>query len=191
MLLLASALSVAAVHRDASPVQPRRAIEADVSGRSGAVVFAVLAAAAIEAEPPPPPAPPDPPAPPPIVWPGSGALTGWFGEGRATHRHRGIDLHAGVGSPVVAAAAGSVRHAGPSPAGYRGYGTIVLIDHGGGITTMYAHLSSVAVSKGQSVAPGQRVGAAGSTGQVMTAHLHFEVRRNGTPIDPRRWLPPR
>lgn len=186
-MLLASALSAAAVHRDHSPLQVRRAIAADLSGRSGAVVFALFAAPAAE----PPPPPPAPPPPPPIVWPGSGALTGWFGEARGTHRHRGIDLHAATGARVVAAAAGTVSHAGPSPAGYGGYGTIVVINHGGGISTVYAHLSRVLVRRGQGVVAGEHVGAAGATGQVTAPHLHFEVRRNGTPIDPRSWLPPR
>jgi len=125
------------------------------------------------------------------VWPGTGAVSGWFGEGRSTHRHQGIDLRAATGAPVVAAAAGTVFHAGPAPAGYGGYGTIVLIDHGGGIATMYAHLSRVVVRQGQTVVPGDLIGAAGSTGQVTAPHLHFEVRRNGVPTDPLRWLPRR
>ncbi|HVE47572.1 MAG TPA: M23 family metallopeptidase [Acidimicrobiales bacterium] len=193
-LLLAGSLSAAAVHQEPSPARSRRAIAADLSAHSGVVVFSVLAAAVAELPPPPlppPPAEPPPPPPPAIVWPGSGPMTGWFGEGRDTHRHRGIDLQARAGAPVLAAAAGTVRHAGPSPAGYAGYGTIVLIDHGGAMSTMYAHLSSVAVRRGQQVVPGDQVGAVGSTGQVTAPHLHFEVRRGGAAIDPRRWLPPR
>lgn len=194
MLLLAGALLAAAVHQSPSPGRPRRALAADLSAQSGVLAFSLLAAAVADLPTPPPPAPlepPPPPPPPPIVWPGSGPLTGWFGEGRASHRHRGIDLQARTGAPVVAAAAGTVRHAGPSPAGYAGYGTIVFIDHGAGVSTMYAHLSKVLVRRGQQVVPGQPVGAVGSTGQVTAPHLHFEVRRGGTPVDPRRWLPPR
>lgn len=193
MLLLAGALSGFAMHQEPSGVRLRRAVAADLSAHSGAIAFSVLAAAVAESPvPPPAPSPPPPaPAPPPIVWPGSGPLTGWFGEGRSTHRHRGIDLQARTGAPVLAAATGTVRHAGPSLAGYAGYGTMVLIDHGGGVSTLYAHLSRVAVRRGQAVATGELVGAVGSTGQVTAPHLHFEVRRSGNPIDPRRWLPPR
>lgn len=162
---------------------------------SGAVVFAVLAAATSEPapppRPPPPPPPPLPPLPPPIVWPGAGAVSGGFGEKRTTHRHMGLDLRAATGAPVVAAAEGTVVHGGPAPSGYGGYGTIVLIDHGGGVVTMYAHLARANVRRGQVVAPGDLVGGAGSTGQVTSPHLHFEVRRNGVPTDPQRWLPPR
>lgn len=179
------------MHQQTSPSRSRRAIAADLAAHSGAVAFSVLAAAVAEAPVTPHLPPPPPPPPPAIVWPGSGALTGWFGEGRATHRHSGIDLQARTGAPVLAAATGTVRHAGPSPAGYAGYGTMVLIDHGGGVSTLYAHLSRVAVRRGQAVATGERVGAVGSTGQVTAPHLHFEVRRSGNPIDPRRWLPPR
>lgn len=186
MLTLAGALSGAAAHQDDASRPARRAVAADVSEPSGAVVFAVVAAAAAE------PSPPLlPPPPPPIVWPGSGPLTGWFGERRATHRHNGIDLQGRTGAKVAAAAAGTVAHAGPAPAGYAGYGTMVLIDHGGGIRTLYAHLSRVVVRRGQVVAPGEQIGAVGATGQVDAPHLHFELRRNGVPRDPRRWLPPR
>ena len=190
VVLLASALSAAVLHRDQQPLRIERGITADLS--SGLITLSGVAATVVALSPPPPP-PPPPPAPPPpaIVWPGKGALTGWFGEGRATHRHRGIDLQAVTGSAVVAAAAGVVRHAGPAPAGYSGYGTIVLIDHGEGITTMYAHLSGVAVRRGQQVVQGDRVGFVGSSGQVSAPHLHFEVWRNGSPSDPQRWLPRR
>lgn len=191
MLLLAGALSGVAMHQEPSAVRLRRAVAADLSAHSGAIAFAVLAAGVADLPVSPPLPPPPPPPPPPIVWPGSGPLTGWFGEGRAGHRHRGIDLQARTGGPVLAAAAGTVRHAGPSPAGYSGYGTMVLIDHGDGVSTMYAHLSRIVVRRGQTVAPGDQVGAVGSTGQVTAPHLHFEVRRGGTPFDPRRWLPPR
>lgn len=128
---------------------------------------------------------------PPVVWPARGTLTGWFGEARGGHRHPGIDIDGVTGTPVAAAAAGKVVSAGPSPAGYAGYGTMVMIAHGNGLVSIYAHLSSVAVKAGQQVNPGQRIGAVGTTGNVTGSHLHFELRRNGVAVDPRRWLPHR
>lgn len=128
---------------------------------------------------------------PDVVWPAAGALTGWFGEPRASHRHPGIDLDGDTGAPVVAAAAGKVVAAGPSPAGYAGYGTIVMIAHGDDLVSIYAHLSGLAVRAGQQVTAGQRVGAVGTTGNVTGSHLHFELRKGGVAIDPKRWLPKR
>lgn len=130
-------------------------------------------------------------AAPPIVWPASGALTGWFGERRGGRRHPGIDIDGATGDPVAAAAAGRVVAAGPAPAGYAGYGRVVIIDHGDGLTSISAHLSRVAVKVGQEVAPGQAVGAVGTSGSVTGSHLHFELRRGGGAVDPRRWLPAR
>ena len=133
-----------------------------------------------------------PPAPPPDkVWPAAGALTGWFGERRGGHRHPGIDVDGDTGDPVVAAAAGTVLTAGPSPAGYAGYGTVVIIDHDGGVVSVSAHLSRVAVRAGQAVSAGQVVGAVGTSGNVTGSHLHFEVRRGGVKVDPKSWLPKR
>lgn len=125
------------------------------------------------------------------VWPAGGAMTGWYGEARRSHRHAGIDLDAGYGAPVVAAGPGTVVAAGRAPASYAGYGVIVIIDHGGGVQTLSAHLSSISVAAGQTVAAGQRIGAVGTTGQVTGPHLHFEVRVGGTPVNPLAWLPAR
>lgn len=94
--------------------------------------------------------------------------------------HTGWDLSAAAGSPIVAAADGVVVSAG-----WRGgYGNAVVIDHGGGLATLYAHQSSMAVGTGQSVAQGQVIGYVGCTGYCTGAHLHFEVRVNGAPVDP-------
>lgn len=131
-----------------------------------------------------------PPAPE-VVWPVSGALTGWFGERRGDHRHPGIDVDNDTGAAVVAAAAGNVVSAGPAPAGYSGYGTMVLLAHGDGLTSIYAHLSRVTVRSGQQVTPGQLIGAVGTTGNVTGSHLHFELRRRGVAVDPKAWLPRR
>ncbi|HUP84440.1 MAG TPA: M23 family metallopeptidase [Acidimicrobiales bacterium] len=123
-----------------------------------------------------------------LVRPARGPLTGWWGEGRRTHRHTGIDFDGETGDPVVSAGSGAVLHAGPAPTGYGGYGQMVLIDHGNGVSTLYAHLSRIDVSVGQVVAPGEGVGAIGTTGHVTGSHLHFEVRNGGAPVDPASWV---
>lgn len=98
--------------------------------------------------------------------------------------HAGIDLDADTGEPIWAAAAGVVVNAGPRG----GYGNCVIIDHGD-LATLYAHMSSISVSVGETVAQGTRVGAVGSTGVSTGPHLHFEVRIAGVPVDPVPYLP--
>lgn len=117
-------------------------------------------------------------------WPSGGTMTSGYGM-RWGRMHEGVDVAAGHGSPVVAARSGTVSHAGRMG----GYGNMVLIAHGGGITTGYAHLSSVAVSPGQSVGAGQRIGGMGCTGSCTGTHVHFEVRVNGAPRNPLGYLP--
>ena len=123
-----------------------------------------------------------------MVRPARGAMTGWWGEGRRSHRHSGIDFDGDTGDPVVSAGTGIVAHAGGAPAGYSGYGQVVIIDHGNGVSTLYAHLSRIRVSVGQAVAPGDAVGAIGTTGNVTGSHLHFEVRIGGRPVNPNPWV---
>lgn len=94
--------------------------------------------------------------------------------------HTGWDMNASSGEPIVAAASGAVVSAGVRG----GYGNAVVIDHGGGLATLYAHQSSMAVSAGQSVDQGQVIGYVGCTGYCTGAHLHFETRVNGAPVDP-------
>lgn len=98
--------------------------------------------------------------------------------------HSGIDLREEYGAPVKATAAGVVNVAGPQG----GYGNLVEIDHGGGMSTRYGHLSSIAVTPGQQVAPGAVVGRVGSTGRSTGPHLHYEVRIDGEAVDPSRFL---
>lgn len=97
------------------------------------------------------------------------------------HWHSGVDLAAAAGTPVVAASAG-VAHVVVSATGF---GLHVVIDHGGGLQSLYGHLSSVAVAEGSAVATGQLIGAVGSTGNSTGPHLHFELDRNGVAEDPR------
>lgn len=94
--------------------------------------------------------------------------------------HTGVDFGAPRGTPIHAAAAGVVLLAGYT----RGYGNCVIIDHGGGVATLYGHCSSLGVSEGQSVKQGAVIGRVGATGYATGPHLHFEVRRNGTPVQP-------
>jgi murein DD-endopeptidase MepM/ murein hydrolase activator NlpD len=100
--------------------------------------------------------------------------------------HEGIDFPADVGTPIVAAASGKVIAAGP----HAQYGKMVEIDHGNGLVSRYAHTSRLYVHEGELVIRGQRVAAVGSTGRSTGPHLHFEVRLNGVPQNPARFLQP-
>jgi murein DD-endopeptidase MepM/ murein hydrolase activator NlpD len=117
-----------------------------------------------------------------LIWPVSGPITSGFGW-RWGRMHEGIDIGAACGTPIRAAAGGTVIFAGWMD----GYGNITIIDHGGGLATAYGHQSSLYVGGG-SVSQGQAIGAVGSTGHSTGCHLHFEVRVNGTPVDPLNYL---
>jgi len=124
-----------------------------------------------------------------IPVPGSGVLSSGFGNRKdpflnRTAFHSGIDFRVTTGTPVFAAAGGKVVFAGTNG----GYGKMVEIDHGNGLTTRYAHMSQIGVTAGQSILGGQRVGLSGSTGRSTGPHLHFEVRRGGSAIDPSRFI---
>ena len=99
--------------------------------------------------------------------------------------HAGVDFGVPSGTPIHAADSGVVIYAG---SGMRGYGNVVIIDHGGGLSTLYAHNSSLTVRAGQSVSKGQVIARAGSTGYATGPHCHFEVRRNGAPTNPMGYL---
>jgi murein DD-endopeptidase MepM/ murein hydrolase activator NlpD len=128
-------------------------------------------------------APPPPPDPNALVWPARGGIWSGFGH-RASGRHTGTDIGAPPGSTIVAAQSGAVVYAGWES----GYGLEVRIDHGGGISTLYAHMARSFVGVGQTVTQGQAIGTVGSTGRVSAPHLHFEVRVGGVPQNPMRWL---
>ncbi len=98
--------------------------------------------------------------------------------------HAGLDFAAGYGTTIRAADSGTVIMAG----WYGGYGKAVIIDHGKGITTLYGHTSELMISEGQTVQRGQAIAAVGSSGLSTGPHLHFEVRQNGTPVDPAGFL---
>lgn len=118
-----------------------------------------------------------------LVWPVHGVLTSGFGW-RWGRMHEGIDLAVPSGTPVVASASGTVLLSG----WLGGYGNLVVIDHGNGLATAYGHNTSVTVVYGQSVAQGQLIAYSGNTGHSTGPHVHFEVRVNGTPVDPLGYL---
>lgn len=158
--------------------------EADALQGASASIAAQLAAAPTTR----PASPPGQPHTPPtasggLIWPVSGPITSPFGM-RWGSLHPGIDIGVPMGTPIRAAAAGHVVLASYDG----GYGNLVVIDHGNSLATAYAHQSAMAVTVGQFVEQGQVIGYVGSTGFSTGPHLHFEVRVNGTPVDPLGYL---
>lgn len=128
-----------------------------------------------------------------FIWPcpASGRITSAFGgrssptEG-ASSNHQGIDIGAPTGSSILAAASGSVVIATYSASA----GNYVMINHGGGVYTVYMHMNSIGVSVGQSVSQGQQIGTVGSTGYSTGPHLHFGIRSSGTYVNPTAYVSP-
>jgi murein DD-endopeptidase MepM/ murein hydrolase activator NlpD len=118
-----------------------------------------------------------------LIWPVQGPITSPFGM-RWGRMHEGIDIGVPSGTPIHAAAAGTVIYAG----WMSGYGNLTVIDHGHGLATAYGHQSALAAGNGQTVSQGEVVGYVGCTGHCFGPHLHFEVRVNGTPVDPLGYL---
>jgi murein DD-endopeptidase MepM/ murein hydrolase activator NlpD len=118
-----------------------------------------------------------------FIWPCEGVVVSGFGM-RWGRRHEGIDIACAYGAPVHAAAAGTVIYAG----WMQGYGNLVVLDHGNGISTAYAHASAILVAVGQTVSQGDEVSLVGATGHATGPHLHFEVRVNGVAVDPLSYL---
>jgi len=126
----------------------------------------------------------------PSIWPASGTVTSEFGERRSTHTHKGIDIANNKGTPIKATANGTVIAVGSSG----NFGRRIMIYHGtdeNGTTyvTIYAHLSDFKVGIGEKVDQGDIIGLMGNTGFSKGSHLHYEVRVNGTPVNPRMFLP--
>ena len=126
-----------------------------------------------------------------FIWPLEGKITSPFGwrihpvYGTRQH-HNGIDIDVPVGTTVRAAASGKVYFTGDDP---EGYGTMLILQHTDGYLTVYGHLSSILVSKGQYVEVGQPIAESGNTGVSTGPHLHFEIRNGEFPVDPQRYLP--
>jgi murein DD-endopeptidase MepM/ murein hydrolase activator NlpD len=127
----------------------------------------------------------------PSIWPVLGKLESGLGGrrnpfgGRGFEYHEGQDIDAQYGDAVQVAAGGKVTIAGWQ----RGYGKVVYVDHGNGVSTRYGHLSQINVTVGETVARGQIIGLVGSTGRSTGPHLHYEVRINNQPVDPKKYLP--
>jgi murein DD-endopeptidase MepM/ murein hydrolase activator NlpD len=126
----------------------------------------------------------------PNLWPVDGRLTDGFGprqdpfSGEGQEFHKGVDISAPTGTPIRVTADGIVRFAATES----GYGRLVVVDHGGGIETWYAHMSKYYVHTGQEVRRGELLGAVGSSGRVTAPHLHYEVHVNGQPTNPYPYL---
>ena len=118
-----------------------------------------------------------------LIWPVNGPITSPFGP-RWGSFHSGIDIGVPTGTPIHAAAAGTVIYCGVEG----GYGNLVVLDNGGNLATAYAHQSAIAVACGQHVDQGQVIGYVGCTGHCFGPHLHFEVRINGQAVDPLGYL---
>ncbi|MDT5156729.1 MAG: hypothetical protein QOH51_1086 [Acidobacteriota bacterium] len=129
----------------------------------------------------------------PSIWPVEGESTDSFGlrgnpfGGGSSEFHPGQDIAAPRGTPVMAAAAGTVLQSGWQ----NGYGQTVVIDHGNGLTTRYGHLSKIEVAPGQELKRGDELGQVGSTGRSTGPHLHYEVRIDDVPVSPLHYLPVR
>ena len=128
----------------------------------------------------------------PSIWPSKGVITSPYGSrvdpvtGAASAFHEGVDIADDYGTPIVATAAGTVTFAGYTEGGY---GNLVEIDHGNGFVTRYGHNSAVLVTPGMTVKQGQVIALMGSTGKSTGAHVHYEVRINGSAVDPMVFLP--
>lgn len=171
----------------ASTVAPAPATTASKSAASGSAATPASAPAAVTAAASVPAAP----APAPVggeddvgfIWPASGALLAGFDE----VRNKGYDIAGKAGDPVLAAADGRVVYAG---AGLRGYGNLIILKHNNTFLTAYAHNQALLVKEDQSVRKGQKIAEMGST-DADRVKLHFEIRRQGKPVDPARFLPSR
>jgi murein DD-endopeptidase MepM/ murein hydrolase activator NlpD len=126
----------------------------------------------------------------PSIWPVVGKLESGFGGrrnpfgGSSYEFHSGQDIDAATGDPVVAGASGKVTFVGWQ----NGYGQLVVIDHGGGLTTRYGHMSHIDVAQGQTVERSQLIGRVGTSGRSTGPHLHYEIRINDEPVNPLQYL---
>ena len=126
----------------------------------------------------------------PNIWPIDGRLIGAFGprqdpfSGEGQEIHKGVDISGTIGTPIHVTADGVVRFADME----NGYGRLVVVDHGGGIETWYAHMSRLYVHTGQELRRGELIGEVGMSGRVTAPHLHYEVHVNGRPMNPYQYL---
>jgi murein DD-endopeptidase MepM/ murein hydrolase activator NlpD len=132
------------------------------------------------------PAPSDKLDTPNWTWPITGGkISSYFGASRRNHHHQGVDILGKRGDAVRAARAGHVTYSGSS---MRGYGDTIIIDHGDGMSSLYAHNSKLMVRKGQRVDRGQTIALVGKTGNASTEHCHLEIRQNQVAVDPLQFI---
>ena len=122
---------------------------------------------------------------PSFAWPVSGRVISDFGSTANGGKNDGINIATALDAPIHASASGTVTYAGDE---LKNYGNLVLVKHAGGFTTAYAHADRLVVSRGDFVAKGQVIGYAGQTGDVSAPQLHFEIREQTTPVNPRTYL---
>ena len=122
---------------------------------------------------------------PAFAWPVSGRVVSDFGTTSNGGKNDGINIATPMDAPIHASAAGTVTYAGDE---LKNYGNLVLIKHADGFTTAYAHADRLVVSRGDTVTKGQVIGYTGQTGDVATPQLHFEIREQTTPVNPRNYL---
>ena len=122
---------------------------------------------------------------PSFAWPASGPVIGEFGTASNGQRNDGINISTAMDAPIHAAASGTVTYSGNE---LKAYGNLILIRHDDGYVTAYAHADKILVNRGQFVSKGQVIGYSGSTGDVTSPQLHFEIRRGTQPVDPKALL---
>ena len=187
VLRVAPPASEVAVARPITPPQIVGTPLAPASGARAPAATASGAAAASSAPAVPPSAANTTPIPPEEdlgwIWPAQGTLAGTFDE----VKNKGVDITGKAGDPVLAAADGRVVYAG---AGLRGYGNLIILKHNNTFLTAYAHNQTLLIKEDQSVRKGQKIAEMGNT-DADQVKLHFEVRRQGKPVDPLRYLPAR
>lgn len=123
-----------------------------------------------------------------LIWPLPGGISSGYGK-RGRRFHWGIDIPAPGGTPIRAPADGLVLVSTNGMRGFSGYGRVVVIEHGNGISTLYAHNKSNEVKAGSCIRAGEVLGRVGATGNATGNHLHFEIRKNGKPVNPLDYLP--
>jgi len=124
-----------------------------------------------------------------LIWPVNGKISSRFGKRGWRGFHSGIDIPARKGTPIRAASDGLVIVSGKSLDGYSKYGRVIVVQHGDGIKTLYAHNHKNLIKPWECVKAGEVIGEVGSTGNATGSHLHFEIRRNERPVNPLKYLP--
>jgi murein DD-endopeptidase MepM/ murein hydrolase activator NlpD len=124
-----------------------------------------------------------------LIWPVRGNISSHYGKRESGRFHSGIDITAPEGTPIRAVADGWVLASAKRLNGYSGYGTVVILVHGDGITTLYAHNKRNHAKSGSCIKAGEVIAEVGESGNATGSHVHFEIRKTGYPVDPLSYLP--